>query len=741
MSNVAAPIAKTKTDSDLVVLRHHEVASAIAKHQPAVVAQFLRQSSKLQERACARFWSGEGSKNRVILRKCSMSKEDIQQHVMIWTVGYLAYAKEVAVDGRLDSYLQQRFVEMMERLGKTARSCSPAVPGKTEDIKEASMSRSPASEVEMIDWMESRANLPNKQKAAYAAPSARPAILEKLAARPHREAIEKLVTSLAEETEDGRSQTARLVKAMRECRGSDCSICAARTRRPNDAIADLPKGVTLPQVRLLLEQHLDIVTAAIPRRKIPALVRAAIALGLMARSSDGTVSASSWGFALIDSPRGSLEEKILLGHLIRSCKSIFGQVVAPAEGKPTMRPPLVKIRPPTLPKGRISMSDFEREQALRWASSPFRLAALAKHYHSRKQGPEPSGWVEYCKSEPEQPEQLCVVNRIFQEHSGGSMSKKDTKGRYSTPAIRVEQNDRTFYLAAIPVESLFECCFIDRHGDNDKGYQRKLEEPRANKIAAYLAQPGNSIPGNIVLSATSEAGLTYSDDGTLSFELRKDAFGVLDGQHRLWGYHKCEKKLEVPVTIYVELDTAAECRLFIDVNEEQKGVPKALLLQIKSLAGIESARETELRSLFDQFSKHERSPLRDMLHASSRKQGKISRASFDYALGPAQRSDSFCKIPEEKRFSVLLEYVRAFHGALTDKTMMERRYYFAAMFGVFDDVLRATKAKFGSIAKDKIAKAVAEIANVKGPNQTALATAMRAGLSDATISDEDSEGY
>lgn len=725
------------------MLRHHEVASAISKHQPAVVAKFLRDSTKLQERACARFWSGEGSKNRVVLRKCGLTKEDVQQHVSIWTVGYLAYAKAVEVDGRLDSYLNQRFVEMMDKLGKLARSCSPAAAGKTEDLKEASMSRAPASESELIGWMESRSDLPDRRSlGAYSTPRARPAILEKLAARPHPEAIERLVTILPEETEDGRSQTARLVKSMRECRGSDCSICAARLRRPNNAIVDLPRGASLPQVRLLLEQHLDVVTAAIPRRKIPALIRAAIALGLMAKSSDGTIAATSWGFALIGAPRGSLEEKVLLGYLLRSCRSIFPQAIgADRQSDRGYSATLKVVSPKELPKRRMRLSDFERQEAQKWVSSPFRLAALAEHYRMRPRGIEPTGWAEYCTAAPEKPEQLCVVQELYVEHSGGEMSKKDPKGRYSMPAIRVEQNDRIFYLAAVPAEQLFECCFIDRHGDNEKGYQRKLEEPRANKIAAYLAQPGNSIPGNIVLSATSEAGLTYSDDGMLSFELRKDAFGVLDGQHRLWGYHKCEKKLEVPVTIYVELDTAAECRLFIDVNEEQKGVPKALLLQIKSLAGIESAREAELRSLFDQFSKHERSPLRDMLHASSRKQGKISRASFDYALGPAQRSDSFCKIPDEKRFSVLLEYVRAFHGALTDKTMMERRYYFAAMFGVFDDVLRATKAKFGSIAKDKIAKAVAEIANVKGPNQTALATAMRAGLSEATISNEDSEGY
>jgi DNA sulfur modification protein DndB len=321
------------------------------------------------------------------------------------------------------------------------------------------------------------------------------------------------------------------------------------------------------------------------------------------------------------------------------------------------------------------------------------------------------------------------------------MTTTKSNERFATKAIKVEQNDRIFYLAAIPVEVLFGCCFIDRHEDNEKGYQRKLEEPRAEKIATYLAQPGNSIPGNIVLSATSEADVTFDEEyGEMSFSRCKGAFACMDGQHRLWGYKK-RGGLTVPVTIYVELDSISEARMFIDVNEEQKGVPKALLLQIKSLANMESEREKELRTLFEQFQKDERSPIRDMLHMSGRKQGLINRASFDYAVGRAQRSESFSQLPAAKRFSILSEYVRAFSEALEDKTKLGRRYYFAAMFDAFDEVLRWTKSKYGSIAKSNLAASIKKIANVSGGTQTALATAMRAGLNDVSLSDDDSAEY
>ena len=731
MSNVADLDPQTKVDQDRVVLRHHEVAAAISKHPPAVVSKFLRDSAKLRERAAARFWSGRGSKNRAVLGKFGLDDDDLRQHCLVWATGYLTHAKasvdgSFAVDGRLDSYLNQRFTEMITKLGGRARSCAPptAFAGRAEDLAGVSMSRPAATEEDLVRWMDARAGIdgerPRKVVPSYKTAKARPAIIERLAAMPHPAAIERLSTTLSEETEDGRSQTARYVKAMRECRGDDCAVCAAKKRQPTGAIVDLPRGVQLPQVRLFVESHLSVVTAAIPRRAVPALLRSAIALGLMAKSSDGTLSATMWGFRLVDTPRGSLAERILLGHLIRQSRSI--PKLEPIRGERPMR-----------------MGGEERRQALEWIASSSRLSCLAEHYSMAGRG-APAGWVEYCLAEPSAPEQLCVVKDLYLKEIGGSMSKKEAE-TVTTPAIRVEQNDRTFYLAAIPVETLFGSVFIDRHGDNEKGYQRKLEEPRAEKIAAYLAQPGNSIPGNVVLSATRESAISFDEaTGKLSFAARKDAFACLDGQHRLWGYKK-RGGLTVPVTIYVELDAASECRMFIDVNDEQKGVPKALLLQIKSLAGIESAREAELRALFERFQKDERSPIREMLHASSRKQGKISRASFDYAVGRAQRSDSFGKIPDAKRFGVLLEYVRAFHEALEDKTKLERRYYFAAMFDVFDEVLRSTKGRHGNIAKASLATVIGKIANVTGQTQTALATAMRSNLNDVSLSDADSEGY
>src|SRR3954468_4879293 len=108
---------------------------------------------------------------------------------------------------------------------------------------------------------------------------------------------------------------------------------------------------------------------------------------------------------------------------------------------------------------------------------------------------------------------------------------------YSYPALKVDQNGHLIYFTTIPIDDLFPYCFVERQNENpEQGYQRKFEEHRANEIAEYLNTEGESILSNIVLSAKEAAALTYTrKTKQLSYQRAKEAFSVIDGQHRLWG--------------------------------------------------------------------------------------------------------------------------------------------------------------------------------------------------------------
>jgi hypothetical protein len=100
---------------------------------------------------------------------------------MVWAVGYLTHAKPAgdgsfAVDGRLDSYLRQRFAELISKFGRRARSCSPATSsaGRADDLADASMSKPAASEAEMVEWLDSRGAAPRSSRGSAARRSPSP---------------------------------------------------------------------------------------------------------------------------------------------------------------------------------------------------------------------------------------------------------------------------------------------------------------------------------------------------------------------------------------------------------------------------------------------------------------------------------------------------------------------------------------------------------------------------------------
>lgn len=181
---------------------------------------------------------------------------------------------------------------------------------------------------------------------------------------------------------------------------------------------------------------------------------------------------------------------------------------------------------------------------------------------------------------------------------------------YSYPALKLHQNGHDIYFTTIPIDDLFPYSFVERYNENpEEGYQRKYDPRRANEIAEYLSTEGESIPINIVLSAQPVAELTYTrKNKQLSYQRVPEAFAVLDGQHRLWGYQKCSIRHRVPVAIYEGLDQATEARLFLDINNKHKGVPKSHLVNVKSVAGTETEAEASLRRLFTRLNTDEASP-------------------------------------------------------------------------------------------------------------------------------------
>lgn len=265
----------------------------------------------------------------------------------------------------------------------------------------------------------------------------------------------------------------------------------------------------------------------------------------------------------------------------------------------------------------------------------------------------------------------------------------------------VRQGDHKFYSLTLPSELLAETCYVvDRTEDPIDGFQRELDEKRAKEIAAYIDSGLGTIPSSIVLSAQEDSGLVYnSSKKSISFKSLKNAFLIIDGQHRVFGFMHAKKAFRVPVVIYSGLSKRDETRLFIDINSKQKGVPPELLLDIKKLAEYENDQEEFLRELFDIFQRDTSSCLYGKLSPASKSKGKLTRSTFNTAVKPLVKI--FGGKSEPEVFDILNNYFLSFDEAILLKhdlqDQMFNTTFFKAICGFFPICAAKVKDRFGAV--------------------------------------------
>ena len=275
----------------------------------------------------------------------------------------------------------------------------------------------------------------------------------------------------------------------------------------------------------------------------------------------------------------------------------------------------------------------------------------------------------------------------------------DEKESISYTAVLLTQGKHRFYTAAMPSHLLVQTCIVDPRAENPiEGFQRILDRRRAQEIADYIDIGFGTIPGSIVLSAQPESQLEYVRKArTIRFRKTPSSFLILDGQHRVFGFHLAKKPLRVPVVIYNNLTRAEEARLFMDINTKQKPVPSELILDIKRLAEAETDTEAVMRDVFDAFSTDGSSPLYGLLSPAERASGKLSRATFNQALKSVWAT--FGDFNAEAIVQILGAYLHAclaglrIHSAddkITNPTL------FRALMLVFPDVAQRVSDRFSN---------------------------------------------
>lgn len=268
----------------------------------------------------------------------------------------------------------------------------------------------------------------------------------------------------------------------------------------------------------------------------------------------------------------------------------------------------------------------------------------------------------------------------------------------SYTASLITQGKHRFYSLTIPSDVLARTCFVvDREENPIDGFQRLLDKDRAQQIADYIDAGFGTIPTSVVLSAQIISGFTYdSKKRTVRFRLNMKSFLVLDGQHRIYGFHLAKSELRVPVVIYNDLTRVDESRLFIDINTKQRPVPNELLLDIRKLAEYRNDIETRLGDIFDLFATEPSSPLLGQMSPSKRKKSHISRVTFNAAFKPILAL--FGDAAPSEIYRVIAAYLIAFIGEADDKKLdidTTQPIVFRAILSIFPEIAQRVRDRYG----------------------------------------------
>jgi DNA sulfur modification protein DndB len=162
------------------------------------------------------------------------------------------------------------------------------------------------------------------------------------------------------------------------------------------------------------------------------------------------------------------------------------------------------------------------------------------------------------------------------------------------PAIRGKMGNHEYFSFSIEPEKLLKIGYVlHRSKVNSElmpTYQRLVKKGRINQILNFIDNKAGYFPNSIVISldtggrelqfdrANTQVKSTVSSLGVLHLPKQYRSAYVIDGQHRLYGYANSKYKATntVPVVAFLNLERDEQVKLFMDINENQKAVPKNL---------------------------------------------------------------------------------------------------------------------------------------------------------------------
>lgn len=167
---------------------------------------------------------------------------------------------------------------------------------------------------------------------------------------------------------------------------------------------------------------------------------------------------------------------------------------------------------------------------------------------------------------------------------------------YKTESLQTAFNGINVYTQPMKVKDILLIAYVAVRGrDNEEGaVQRVLSSYRVKQIREYVLQ-GKIFFNTFILNWNETNHRLVFEDGKITIPIVPASAQVIDGQHRLGGLQAAmdvdptvgDRTVLVSFTIGLTTKDAAE--IFLNINTEQKPVPKSLIFDLFGI--VESDKE------------------------------------------------------------------------------------------------------------------------------------------------------
>lgn len=147
--------------------------------------------------------------------------------------------------------------------------------------------------------------------------------------------------------------------------------------------------------------------------------------------------------------------------------------------------------------------------------------------------------------------------------------------------------EHSIYTFAMRVGDLLQMQYVASRGvSTEQGaVQRILNKSRVDAISRFVLA-GNTFVNTFILNWTDTQYMPKVKKETLILPLQGRFAQMLDGQHRMAGLQEAVNQkaevadMEVLVSLFIGLNTKEAAKIFLNINSEQKPVPRSLIYDL-----------------------------------------------------------------------------------------------------------------------------------------------------------------